>query len=129
MARKNPIAMVVLGAAGAAGGLALSPGTYAWLRRTLKLDDDRSHYADRGEDDPVAGSVPVASDTSLADARLTLRARLQESGVVADEGAPVAAPSTSDVAAEARSRLRAKVEEAKAALLDEDRTDEIEPAG
>lgn len=124
MIRRKSIATAILGAVAAAAGLALSPGAYAWLRRTLKLDGDRSPYeAEEG----LAALAASAPDDSLADARLTLRARLQETGVVAEEAAPVAAAPAPDATAEARSRLRAKVEEAKAALVDEDRTDEIEP--
>ena len=128
MTPKNPIALLIVGAAAATGALVASPGTYAWLRRTLKLEDDRAHYEDASDTESSGAPPPSASDTSLADARLTLRARLQESGAVSPSETPEASPTPApDAASEARERLRAKVEEAKAALLDEDRTDEIEP--
>ncbi len=149
MSRQNPFALVVVGAAAAAGALAASPGTYAWLRRTLRLETDRTHYEDAAEVDAVA--TPPEADSSLAEARLTLRARLQESGAIAAEPAPP--ESVPDAHAAARARLRAKADEAIASLRgeapgggapddarsgdgrskddrdreDDERTDEIEP--
>lgn len=127
MARKNPLALIALGAAGAAAVLAASPGTYAWLRRSLKLGSDREQYETPEARTTAPVSEPAVAETSLADARLTLRARLQETGVVAADRPPEPARAAPSAAAEARARLRWKVEQAKEQLADEDRTDEIEP--
>ena len=127
MARKHPFALIALGAASAAAALAASPGTYAWLRRSLKLGSDREQYETWDAQTTTPASELAAPETSLTDARLTLRARLQETGVVAADSTPEPASAGPSAAAEARARLRWKVEQAKQQLADEDRTDEIEP--
>ncbi len=107
------LALIATGAAGAAGLLAASPGTYEAVRRRLGLGDGGDHFADDAADLP-----PAQEHGSGGDLRLSLRARLAQD---ADVEAAAAQPAAEDAdprarLAAARSRLEAAAASASAAV-------------
>jgi hypothetical protein len=114
MGVRRSLVLIATGAAGAAGILAASPGTYEALRRRLRLDDGSEHFA---ED---AAELPREEEDAGAatDLRLSLRARLaQDAELDPAAGQPVAedADPRTRLAA-ARSRLEAAAASASAAV-------------
>ena len=77
MSVKRSIALTGAGAVSSAAALVASPGTYAWLRRRLGLERGQDHYEVEAEH-----AAPHAEE-SLAEARLSLRARLAEAAAPA----------------------------------------------
>jgi hypothetical protein len=122
--RRGSIITMALGAAGATAALVASPGTYEWLRRVTGRDTDRHHYeSDFAVED--LGDLGLDDEASVEtdDLRLSLRARLAESG--GDVGVVNAEASESDgiddddvdQVSASRARVRAKAREARARIV------------
>jgi hypothetical protein len=115
MSARRSLALIVTGAAGAAGVLAASPAAYANLRRRLGLGDERAHFGDEAAAElPDTGPTPSGTDL-----RLSLRARLaQDADVEAAETPAPQAPSADprERLSAARSRLEAAAASASAAV-------------
>jgi hypothetical protein len=131
MGARRGILWAAGGAAAAAVALALSPATYAWLRRVAGREDDREHYEDPGvavDGHDSAGGADDGPDEAL---RMSLRARLAESAAaeaalsdVGDENAaasgldaPLDRPDDGEVAT-ARERMRARTRNARRRIAD-----------
>jgi len=120
--RRGSIITLALGAAGATAALVASPGTYEWLRRVTGRSTDRHHYeTDFAVEDP--GDLGLADEPAVEtdDLRLSLRARLAESG--GDVGVANTEAAEGDVVDEeidevaaSRARVRAKAREARARI-------------
>lgn len=113
MGAGRALALVVTGAAGAAGILAASPATYETLRRRLRLVGGREHFAD----EPAAELPRDEEAGSGADLRLSLRARLaQDADIEAASGPPADDADPRSRLAAARTRLEAAAATATAAV-------------
>jgi hypothetical protein len=122
---------VILWAAGAAAAVAALvalPGLRDWLMRVTGRRTDRRHYETEGPEafDDIAADDAAGEADEL---RLSLRARLAESGSAQDVDEVVAANagaaeaeatdgSPSDTVDEARARVRAKAREARKRLTE-----------
>ena len=126
MSVKRSIALTGAGAVSSAAALVASPGTYAWLRRRLGLERGQDHYEVEAEQ-----AAPHAEE-SLAEARLSLRARLAEAAAPVSAAPPAPTPLSiarpappSEVEDSRRLRLavdatRARAREKAASALDGD---------
>ena len=120
--RRGSIITLALGAAGATAALVASPGTYEWLRRVTGRSTDRHHYeTDFAFEDPGDHGLADEPAVETDDLRLSLRARLAESG--GDVGVANTEASEGDVVDEeidevaaSRARVRAKAREARARI-------------
>jgi len=120
--RRGSIITLALGAAGATAALVASPGTYEWLRRVTGRSTDRHHYeTDFAVEDPGDHGLADEPAVETDDLRLSLRARLAESG--GDVGVANTEAAEGDVVDEeidevaaSRARVRAKAREARARI-------------
>jgi hypothetical protein len=117
--------VVVMGVAAAVGAFVALPGFRAWVLRVTGRRSDREYYEDVAAED---APLPEEDAGETDDLRLSLRARLAESGpapevedvVAANAGAAEAAdaPEATTTIDEARARVRAKARDAKRRLTE-----------